>query len=136
MKEIEMYVGSVVRLKSGGPRMTVAHIAAVSEQKTPECVRCGPYPLGAKASPHFSPAPAVVDTAAVDAAICQAQQLWRTRHEQHGRSCSNGMVTCVWFARQERHEGEFAYEMLEPAEHGVDDELEMAPVRRRKAYEP
>lgn len=81
-------VGDIVRLKSGGPPMTVREVEWESITREPTCEWCGPFP-----STKHLPA----DEHQARATMEVARQLWRSRHMRHEAFVMPGIVTAIYY---------------------------------------
>lgn len=125
-----MKIGSVVRLKSGGPLMTVVGIQVSGTQaaQTPAqnnggCPMCGPYPK--------------MDSSegAVMATIILAQQQWRTRHDAHVKFDSETTVQVTWMTNGEAREGHVPLEALVELPEIAGQQIAMGPMMPPPFYE-
>jgi hypothetical protein len=119
-------VGSVVRLKSGGPRMTVLEILILQDPavQTPgqngDCAICGRYPLLESTD------------AQVMATMMQAQQLWRSRHDAH---IVNPMrVRVGWMREGVCDDAHFPLEALDEVKEDEDTERLHRRIRRIRRH--
>lgn len=121
--KMDIAIGTVVVLKSGGPRMTVIEIRLAGQQSASGngdgCPICGPVPR--------------LDSneASVLATMSLAQQQWRTRHDAHVDLKSGSLIQCCWIVDGKLEDAVFPMESL------CDPEADDAPIccyrhRRRR----
>lgn len=124
---MEIEIGTVVVLKSGGPDMTVTRISLPQgDPRRNLYISAHQRPVGERGNNEDCPICGMMpridsSEAAVVATMHLAQQQWRTRHDAHIDLTVGAEITCVWAV-----DGEMRTETF-PLDAVTDPRAEDAP---------